>query len=138
MSLSNGIINAGEFFSLTSFVFAAIEPIEAVGRFSSLISQMSGAIHQIHKILDDAASDTANDDGQDDSNSSQHVSLDVDLVLDNVWFSYTPQGPKVLKGVSAKIPAGSYVAGMNYILHRLFALLCLVQQIRPCLQIHQL
>ncbi|CAB9503131.1 Lactococcin-G-processing and transport ATP-binding protein LagD [Seminavis robusta] len=112
--LSKGEIDSGEFFAVTSFVYGVLEPIEALGRVSGQVVQNAGAVRQVQRILDDARKSGREDTGNKAKNANpqteQALTLKKQLEFDNVKFSYTPNGPLILKGVSFSIPAGSYVA----------------------------
>ena len=51
LSVMNGNLTGGEFYSLTSLVFSAIGPLEDLGLMTGRVAAMSGAIHKIQRIL---------------------------------------------------------------------------------------
>ncbi|CAB9526388.1 Lactococcin-G-processing and transport ATP-binding protein LagD [Seminavis robusta] len=112
-ALASGRIDSGEFFSVTSLIAGVIAPLERIGRFSGQVAQTSGAVLQIAKILTDAEDDTVKEDelaGDNSDSAKPTLSLQDKLVFDGVKFSYSADGPLILKGLSTAISAGSYVA----------------------------
>lgn len=117
-AVSTGNISAGDHFSLAYYINAIIKPLELLGLFAGRVAFYSGSIRDIETILKyepklpkkEEEEDSTKDTDQDTEKKSEveSLTLNKELTIDNVVFKYGEKLPRVLKGISASMPAGTY------------------------------
>ncbi|MEM7784697.1 MAG: ATP-binding cassette domain-containing protein, partial [Planctomycetota bacterium] len=93
----------GSLIMFFGFMIGIADPLRKMGDVYNLVQSGAVAADRVFPLLDQTPAVTS------PANPKMIPTGDLDIEFDNVWFEYEPNKP-ILKGLTAKIPAGSSLA----------------------------
>ena len=102
-----GVFNAGQLVEYIGYFIAIVWPIMAVSELIDMMSRGKGSLKRISRLLD------AEIDVKDGPNLKKVDKLTGRIQFRDLTFSYTEEGPRVLKDLSFTIEAGENIGIMG-------------------------
>ncbi|KDO17888.1 hypothetical protein SPRG_16665 [Saprolegnia parasitica CBS 223.65] len=112
IQVRHGSLSAGEFFSFVTMLARISTPVTVLGGFMRVAIGNASSLQRIDQLL--ALAPPSPPSTTSSSSSSSSLGTEVmpplasDLQFQDVVFQYTPTGPLVLNGLTAKVPKGAY------------------------------